>query len=81
MMERNKQISNNNWYRNLYFWRTYDGGEIDLIEEYDGKLNPFEIKWNEKAKYRLSSMWTNKYKSEKLEIINRENYLDFLLEK
>ena len=79
IMERIKQISNNEWYRNLYFWRTYDGQEIDLIEEYDGKLFPIEIKWNENAKYKLSALWSGKYKSEELKIINRKNYLDVLL--
>jgi len=79
VVERIKQISNNGWYRNLYFWRTYDGQEIDLIEEYDGKLFPIEIKWNENAKYKLSALWSSKYKSEELNIINRKNYLDVLL--
>jgi len=31
-----------------YFWRTYDGSEIDLIEEKSGKLNGYEFKWNPK---------------------------------
>ncbi|MBU2635113.1 ATP-binding protein [Patescibacteria group bacterium] len=31
-----------------YFWRTYDGSEVDLIEEKSGKLNGYEFKWNPK---------------------------------
>lgn len=32
---------------NLYFWRTYDQKEIDLIEEREGKLLGFECKYSE----------------------------------
>ncbi|MBN1341004.1 MAG: DUF4143 domain-containing protein [Bacteroidales bacterium] len=28
----------------MYFWRTYDQQEIDLVEETEGKLKAFEIK-------------------------------------
>lgn len=31
---------------NNYFWRTYEQKEIDWIEEKDGKLNAYEIKWS-----------------------------------
>jgi len=31
-----------------YFWRTYDGSEVDLIEEKSGKLNGYEFKWSTK---------------------------------
>lgn len=33
---------------NNYFWRTYDQKEIDFIEEKEGKLFAYEIKWNDK---------------------------------
>jgi hypothetical protein len=28
----------------MYYWRTRDGFEVDLLVEYDGKLHPMEIK-------------------------------------
>jgi hypothetical protein len=43
--ERQKHISNNQLYRNVYFWRNQAQKEIDYIEEYDGKLHTFEFKW------------------------------------
>lgn len=79
MMERMKYISNNGLYRNSYFWRTYKGQEIDLIEEYDGSLNPYEFKWNEKAKLSNISAWLENYKSVPVQLVNRRNYLEFLL--
>ncbi|MDY6953523.1 MAG: ATP-binding protein, partial [Thermodesulfobacteriota bacterium] len=31
---------------NSYFWRTYDKQEIDLVEEREGRLFGYEMKWN-----------------------------------
>jgi GTPase SAR1 family protein len=33
---------------NVYFWRTYDQQEIDIVEERDGKLSGYEGKWSTK---------------------------------
>lgn len=35
-----------------YFWRTYQRQEIDWIEEQDGRLYGYELKWNPKKKQR-----------------------------
>jgi len=59
---------------NLYFWRTYDGAEIDLIEEYEGKLYAFEFKWNEKKKAKLPKSFSEKYDVEAFATINRRNF-------
>ena len=45
MGERIKRNAYNRFNINSYFWRTYDRQEIDLIEEADGQLNAFELKW------------------------------------
>jgi len=34
---------------NNYFWRTYDQQEIDWVEDRDGQLYGYEIKWREAA--------------------------------
>ena len=44
--ERMKFLKNNRILANSYFWRTYDQQEIDYIEESNGVLKAFEIKWN-----------------------------------
>ncbi len=59
---------------NLYFWRTYDGAEIDLIEEYEGKLFAFEFKWNEKKKASLPKTFSENYQVEAFTTINRRNF-------
>ena len=34
---------------NTYFWRTYDGKEIDYLEEEAGQLTGFECKWKDET--------------------------------
>ncbi|MBN2541977.1 ATP-binding protein [bacterium] len=60
-----------------YFWRTYDKKEVDLVEERDGKLFGYEIKWGKKTK-RIPTDWKGTYPEAEYMIINRENYLDFI---
>ncbi len=65
---------------NFYFWRTYDRQEIDLIEERGGKLYGYEVKWNSKAKVKNPVEWLGVYKNSQYEIVNNENYQDFIKE-
>ncbi|NCA86476.1 MAG: DUF4143 domain-containing protein [Clostridia bacterium] len=64
---------------NLYFWRTYQQKEIDLIEENAGVLNTFEFKWSEKSSSKIPSDFKNAYPDSTFQVVNRENYSDFLL--
>ncbi len=64
---------------NNYFWRTYDRKEIDLVEERQGKLFGYEIKWGDK-KSKSPNEWLNNYSNSSFEVINRENYYDFIAE-
>ena len=68
-----RQISSNN-----YFWRTYDKKEIDFVEERGGKLYGYEIKWG-KDKVKPPKEWFSTYKNAQYELINRENYLEFII--
>ena len=54
--------------------------EIDLIEENNGKLFSYEIKWNIKAQLKLISTFHNNYKVEKSSVITPKNYSEFLLD-
>lgn len=60
-----------------YFWRTYDKKEIDLVEEAGGELHGFEIKWKTMA-VKAPTDWKSQYPQAGFEVINRENYLDFI---
>jgi len=78
VMERLKNNSYKAKSGGVYFWRTYDGQEIDLVEERDGKLFGFEIKWSSKAKTKAPKDWLGKYKNAQYKVVNQENYLDFI---
>ena len=62
---------------NSYFWRTYDKKEIDLVEEREGKLFGYEVKWK-KERVKIPRDWTAGYPGAAFEVIHRENYLKFI---
>lgn len=63
---------------NYYFWRTYDQQEIDLIEESAGALIAVDMKWGQ-AKKRIPAYFLKNYPSSEFLIVNRDNYLDWIL--
>lgn len=77
IVERMKFLHNNNHRANLYFWRTYDQQEIDLIEEKAGVITGFECKWS-KNKVKIPQEFLDTYQNSKYQIITPENYLDFI---
>ena len=76
-IERLKKVNYTNLSSNRYFWRTYDKKEIDLIEERGGKLYGYEMKWK-KDNAKVPKEFLETYKNSEYQIINRENYLDFI---
>lgn len=78
LMERLKKQAIAPIYSNNYFWRTYDQKEIDWVEERDGKLFGFEFKWGNKKK-KEPLLWRETYKTAEFSVVNRENYLDFVI--
>jgi predicted AAA+ superfamily ATPase len=60
-----------------YFWRTYDKKEIDLVEEKQGELFGFEIKWQQ-TKAKVPKDWVTAYHGSHFTCIHRENYLPFI---
>lgn len=73
-----KKDSNTLSYGKFYFWRTADQQEIDLIIEKDGTLFTYEIKWNIKAKGKLSKTFSNNYPNYEFQMIHKENYWKLL---
>jgi len=64
-------------FANFYFYRTYDGQEVDLIEEKNGKLKGYEIKWK-KQKHTVPKSFIKNYPDTRVDFINQDNYLEFL---
>lgn len=76
--ERIKKRTYNQIYGSNYFWRNYEGKEIDLIEERGGKLLAYEIKWS-KEKAIPPKDFIENYKNSEYKVINKNNYLSFVL--
>ncbi len=76
-MERWKKREYRKIHANEYFWRTYDQKEIDLVEEREGKLYGYEIKWGKKGG-KEPKLWKETYKEAEYKTVNKENYLDFI---
>lgn len=76
--ERIKKCAYEQIYGSSYFWRNYAGQEIDLIEERDGKLLAYEIKWS-KEKVSPPKDFVENYKNSEYQVINKDNYLGFIL--
>jgi predicted AAA+ superfamily ATPase len=77
--ERIKKCAYQSIYGSTYFWRTYGGQELDWVEERESKLFGFELKWSERKKEKPPKDWLKTYTNAEFRIINRENYLDFIL--
>jgi len=65
-------------YAQLYFWRTHDQKEIDLVEEEDGLLRTYEFKWNGKVKAKQPVSFTSAYPNSSFDVISPENFWEFV---
>ncbi|WP_425430712.1 ATP-binding protein [Cecembia rubra] len=76
--ERIKRNSSKVYYPQYYFWRTYDGQEIDLLEiNSHQEIQAFECKWSEK-KAKIPVAFEKAYPNAKWQEINKTNYLDWI---
>ena len=63
---------------NHYFWRTWDGQEIDMVEERGGRQDGYEFKWGGRMP-KPPRDWSATYPDATHTVINRENWLEFVL--
>jgi len=77
-----ERIKKHTFHRTLpiafYFWRTYQGQEIDLIEQRAEGLFAYECKYASK-KAKIPKAWAQNYPQSQFMVINKDNYLDLLL--
>jgi predicted AAA+ superfamily ATPase len=64
-------------FKNIYFWRTYDRKEIDLVEEGGGNLQAFEFKYGA-GRAKAPREFLETYRGSSFEVVNRDNYLSFV---
>ena len=83
-IERMKKSFNQGEHKKYYFWRTNETAakEYDMIEEENGVLKVFEIKWgaNRASKVKKYPIFFDSYPGSELNVISRENFVDYLVE-
>ena len=78
-IERLKHRTYQSIYANMYFWRTYQQQEIDLVEDRDGKLHGYEIKWSLSKTPKAPHQWAETYSNSSYTIVTPDNYQNFIL--
>lgn len=78
-IERMKWLAYSSSYANLYFWRTYEQQEIDLVEERGETLHGYEFKWSAKKRAAAPKSWLSAYPNAHYTVITPHNYLDYIL--
>lgn len=76
--ERMKRNHYDGHYCNSFFWRTTLQQEIDLVEECDGAMTAFEMKWNPAKKVLFSKSFLEAYNVKETVTITPDNYLEYL---
>lgn len=80
LAERLKYLAYNAIDAKLYFWRTTQQQEIDLVEEHEGgALHAFEFKWSKSGKARFPTTFTENYPGVITKVISPENIEEFVL--
>ena len=80
MAERMKHNHYRGYYCNRFFWRTTLQQEIDYIEERDGSMTAFEMKWNpKKGRTTFPKSFLEAYPVKETVVVTPENYLDWLV--
>ncbi len=75
--ERLKYQSYRRMVSNNYFWRTYDGQELDWVEERGGQLFAYEFKYGAN-KAKIPAAFDKAYPNNIFEVVSKENYLPFI---
>lgn len=76
--ERVKRNACSDSFAQLYFWRTHDQREIDLIEEEDGILHGYEFKWNPKRKASLPTTFAAAYPNSTFNVVTPDDFQSFV---
>ena len=77
--ERQKYNAYQQLHKNSFFWRTVNQQELNLIEEFGGKIHAYEFKWNTKKRVKLTKTFQNAYPDASFQVITPENIHEFLL--
>jgi len=77
VIERIKKQTYHRIYANNYFWRTWDQKEVDFVEEREGKLFGYELKYSS-SKKKVPNYFLETYPNARVYTVTSESYLDFI---
>ncbi len=75
--ERPKYLSYKEIFSSKYFWSTYTGAEVDYVEELNGELFAYEIKYR-KARKKAPLTWVENY-GNNFKCITIDNFWEFVI--
>jgi predicted AAA+ superfamily ATPase len=78
VMERLKARAYGGIFAHDYFWRTWEKKEIDLLEEYDGRLHAWEFKWSPKRRAKVPDLFQETYPDSSFVTVTPDNFLEWL---
>jgi hypothetical protein len=78
LAERMKYNAYHEYQPRYFFWRTYDGQEIDFLELQNQQLKAFECKWQHQAAKKPVA-FAKAYPDADFTIIDQTNYLDWIV--
>ncbi|MEL7586257.1 MAG: DUF4143 domain-containing protein [Prolixibacteraceae bacterium] len=79
--ERIKHLNYSGAWVNYWFWRTKEQKEINFIEESDGKLTAYELKWAPDIHTKLPKQFQNTYGDINFRVIHHDNFEELILDK
>ncbi len=77
IVERLKYNEYHGVFANYYFWRNYQGQEVDLIEERVGRLSAYEFKWSSRQKataLKVPTGFAAAYPEASFQLIYHDNF-------
>ncbi len=77
--ERIKKLRYGDSLARFYLWRNYAQQEIDFIEEENGMLRAYEIKFTAPKRLKMPNSFQQAYPDTPLQCIHREAYWDFVV--
>jgi predicted AAA+ superfamily ATPase len=78
VMERLKARSYGGVFAHDYFWRTWEQKEIDLLEEYGGRLHAYEFKWSPRKTAKVPALFMETYPGSSFEVVSPDNFLEWV---
>lgn len=78
VLERMKFNQQKDKHTSYYFWRTIHQAEVDLVEKSYDSIRAFECKYTERnASTKSKNAWSSLYPKTEIEVINRDNFVEY----